>query len=126
RFGAGMVDWDATQEKLGALGETWGDRTPIHTGFLGQTPDGRTTTLGRNGSDYTGALLARGLGAESFIIWTDVLGVMTADPGILKDAYPITHLSYMEALELANFGARMLHPRAMIPLIESGVPPRIR
>jgi aspartokinase/homoserine dehydrogenase 1 len=126
RFGAGLVDWDATQQKLTALASTWGDRTPIHTGFLGQTPDGRTTTLGRNGSDYTGALLARGLGAESFIIWTDVLGVMTADPGILKDAYPITHLSYMEALELANFGARMFHPRTMIPLIDSGVPLRIR
>lgn len=126
RFGAGLVDWDATQEKLTAIASTWGDRTPIHTGFLAQTADGRTTTLGRNGSDYTGALLARGLGAESFTIWTDVLGVMTADPGILKDAYPITHLSYMEALELANFGARMFHPRTMIPLIDSGVPLRIR
>ncbi len=126
RFGAGLVDWDATQEKLTAIASTWGDRTPIHTGFLAQTLDGRTTTLGRNGSDYTGALLARGLGAESFTIWTDVLGVMTADPGILKDAYPITHLSYMEALELANFGARMFHPRTMIPLIDSGVPLRIR
>lgn len=126
RFGAGLVDWDTTQQKLTAIATTWGDRTPIHTGFLGQTSDGRTTTLGRNGSDYTGALLARGLGAESFTIWTDVLGVMTADPGILKDAYPITHLSYMEALELANFGARMFHPRTMIPLIDSGVPLRIR
>ena len=126
RFGAGLVDWEATQQKLTALAGSWGDRTPIHTGFLGQTTDGRTTTLGRNGSDYTGALLARGLQAESFTIWTDVLGVMTADPGILKDAYPITHLSYMEALELANFGARMFHPRTMIPLIDSGVPLRIR
>ncbi len=126
RFGAGLVDWEATQKKLFAASETWGDRTPIHTGFLGQTTDGRTTTLGRNGSDYTGALLARGLQAESFTIWTDVLGVMTADPGILKEAYPITHLSYMEALELANFGARMFHPRTMIPLIDSGVPLRIR
>ena len=126
RFGAGLVDWEATQKKLSGLAEAWGERTPIHTGFLGQTLDGRTTTLGRNGSDYTGALLARGLQAESFTIWTDVLGVMTADPGILKDAYPITHLSYMEALELANFGARMFHPRTMIPLIDSGVPLRIR
>ncbi|MBK8256875.1 MAG: bifunctional aspartate kinase/homoserine dehydrogenase I [Polyangiaceae bacterium] len=126
RFGNALVDWSGTQTKLTALAATWGDRTPIHTGFLGQTADGRTTTLGRNGSDYTGALLARGLGAESFTIWTDVLGVMTADPGILKDAYPITHLSYMEALELANFGARMFHPRTMIPLIDSGVPLRIR
>lgn len=126
RFGTALVDWEATQGKLREVASGWGDRTPIHTGFLGQTMDGRTTTLGRNGSDYTGALLARGLGAESFTIWTDVLGVMTADPNILKDAYPITHLSYMEALELANFGARMFHPRTMIPLIDSGVPLRIR
>lgn len=126
RFGSALVDWDATQAKLREVAAGWGERTPIHTGFLGQTADGRTTTLGRNGSDYTGALLARGLGASSFIIWTDVLGVMTADPRILKDAYPITHLSYMEALELANFGARMFHPRTMIPLIDSGVPLRIR
>jgi len=126
RFGAGLVDWDATQKKLSELAESWGERTPIHTGFLGQTADGRTTTLGRNGSDYTAALLARGLTAENLTIWTDVLGVMTADPGILRDAYPIAHLSYMEALELANFGARMFHPRTMIPLIDSGVPLRIR
>ncbi|MEZ4312208.1 MAG: bifunctional aspartate kinase/homoserine dehydrogenase I [Polyangiaceae bacterium] len=126
RFGSALVDWEATQRKLDGVAPGWGERTPIHTGFLGQTADGRTTTLGRNGSDYTGALLARGLGAESFTIWTDVLGVMTADPTILKDAYPITHLSYMEALELANFGARMFHPRTMIPLIDSGVPLRIR
>jgi aspartokinase/homoserine dehydrogenase 1 len=126
RFGAGLVDWDATQKRLNELLPAWGDKTPIHTGFLAQTLDGRTTTLGRNGSDYTAALLARGIQAENLIVWTDVLGVMTADPGILKEAYPITHLSYMEALELANFGARMFHPRTMIPLIDSGVPLRIR
>lgn len=98
----------------------------VHPGFVGQTSDGRTTTLGRNGSDYTATLLARGLDAEHVSIWTDTSGVMTADPELVEDAYPVRHLSYMEALELANFGARMFHARTMIPLIESGIPLSIR
>ncbi|TVR02108.1 MAG: bifunctional aspartate kinase/homoserine dehydrogenase I [Deltaproteobacteria bacterium] len=126
RFGSALVDWESTRRALAVQRETWGDRVPVHTGFLGRTPDGRTTTLGRNGSDYTTTLLARALGASEVQIWTDVSGVMTADPALVADAYPIARLSYMEALELANFGARMFHPRTMIPLIESGIPLRIR
>lgn len=126
RFGNALVDWDATRARLDALRAGWSTPVTVHTGFLGQTPDGRTTTLGRNGSDYTATLLARGLGASEVNIWTDVSGVMTADPGLVKDAYPIARMSYMEALELASFGARMFHPRTMIPLMESGVPMRIR
>lgn len=125
-FGDALVDWDATQAALDALRPTWDDAIPVVTGFLGRTTGGRTTTLGRNGSDYTATLLARGLNAEEVIRWTDVSGVMTADPGIVKDAYPLARLSYMEALELANFGARVFHPRTMIPLIESKIPMRIR
>ena len=86
----------------------------------------RTTTLGRNGSDYTATLLARWLEADEVNIWTDVSGVMTADPGIVSDAYPLSRLSYSEALELVDFGASMFHSRTMIPLIESGIPMRIR
>ena len=126
RFGNALVDWDATHRRLDALRGAWETPVTVHTGFLGQTPDGRTTTLGRNGSDYTATLLARGLGAAEVNIWTDVSGVMTADPGLVRDAYPIARMSYMEALELASFGARMFHPRTMIPLMESGVPMRIR
>ncbi len=125
-FGCALVDWEASKAKLDALRETWGDAVPVVTGFLGTTPDGRTTTLGRNGSDYTATLLARGLDADEVVRWTDVSGVMTADPGIVRDAYPLSRLSYMEALELANFGARVFHPRTMIPLIESRIPMRIR
>ena len=126
RFGEALVDWEASRASLHALLPAWDDAVPIVTGFLGQTPDGRTTTLGRNGSDYTATLLARGLEAAEVNVWTDVSGVMTADPALVAEAYPLSHLSYMEALELANFGARMFHPRTMIPLIESGVPMRIR
>lgn len=126
RFTHALVDWPATQAALDALRPGWGDRVPVVTGFLGRTPDGRTTTLGRNGSDYTATLLARGLNAYEACRWTDVSGVMTADPRRVPEAYPLARMTFMEALELANFGAKMFHPRTMIPLIESGIPMRIR
>ena len=126
RFGLAHVDWPATERNIQAQAEEWRSALTVHTGYLGRSADGRTTTLGRNGSDYTATLLARGLGAEEVTIWTDVSGVMTADPAIVPDAYPLSRLSYMEALELATFGAKIFHPRTMIPLIEAGVPLRIR
>mgnify|MGYP002619748686 CR=1 FL=1 len=125
-FGKALVSWPATEAALCALRVGWGERVPVHTGFLGRTADGRTTTLGRNGSDYTATLLARALQAREVNIWTDVSGVMTADPGLVKDAYPLERLSYAEALELATFGTKMFHTRTMIPLMESGIPLRIR
>ncbi len=125
-FGGAFVDWSSTQARILKLRSAWDDVVTVHTGFLGQTVDGRTTTLGRNGSDYTASLLARGLDAESLNIWTGTSGIMSADPDIVPEAYPVPALSYMEALELANFGARMFHPRTMIPLISSGIPLRIR
>ncbi|MGM0557523.1 MAG: bifunctional aspartate kinase/homoserine dehydrogenase I [Myxococcota bacterium] len=125
-FGDARVDWPASRARLDELRGEWSDAIPVVTGFLGQTPDGRTTTLGRNGSDYTATLLGRGLDADEVIISTDVAGIMTADPFIVDDAYPVSTLSYLEALELANYGARMFHNRTMLPLIESGIPMRIR
>lgn len=126
RFGAAQVLDGPSRERLRALVATPGDEVPVVTGFLGRTEDGRTTTLGRNGSDYTATLLANWLEASEVVIWTDVPGVMTADPALVRDAYPLAHLSYMEALELVDFGASMFHPRTMIPLMESGIPMRIR
>ena len=126
-FGQARVDWDASLAKLLALGQSWPpDSLPICTGFLGATPQGITTTLGRNGSDYTATLLARALQASEVIISTDVAGVMTADPRIVPDAYPVPSLSYLEALELAHYGAKMFHPRTMLPLLISEIPMRIR
>ncbi len=125
-FGDALTDWAASKERIASLKPAWTGKVPVSTGFLGMTPDGRTTTLGRNGSDYTATLLGRGLQAAEVVIWTDVSGVMTADPALVNDAYPLARMSYMEALELANFGARMFHPRTMIPLIESGIPMRIQ
>jgi aspartokinase/homoserine dehydrogenase 1 len=125
-FGDARVDWEASRALIDQIRDGWGDAIPVVTGFLGQTPDGRTTTLGRNGSDYTATLLGRGLDADEVVICTDVAGIMTADPYIVDDSYPVASLSYLEALELANYGARMFHNRTMLPLIESGIPMRIR
>ena len=126
-FNHARVDWDASKRRLEASREQWPEgAVAVCTGFIAETEDGITTTLGRNGSDYTATLLARGLSAEEVVICTDVSGVMTADPSIVSDAYSVPYLTYLEALELANYGAKMFHPRTMLPLIESGIPMRIR
>lgn len=124
-FGNAGVLWTETAQRVADLRPSWGDAIVVSTGFLGRAVDGRSTTLGRNGSDYTATLFARALHADEVVRWTDVSGVMTADPDLVVDAYPIARLSYMEALELANFGAKVFHSRTMIPLIESGIPMRI-
>jgi aspartate kinase len=95
---------------------------PIVTGFIGATGDGVTTTLGRGGSDFTAAILGDCLDADEVWIWTDVDGVMTADPRIVANAQVIPVLSYSEVSELAFFGAKVLHPRTIRPVIERGIP----
>src|SRR5829696_80506 len=98
---------------------------PVLGGFIGSTTSGATTTLGRGGSDYTAALLGAALGANEIQIWTDVTGVLTADPGVVPEAQTIDRLSYSEAAELAYFGAKVLHPKTIQPAIESSIPVRI-
>src|SRR5215216_1116765 len=98
---------------------------PVLGGFIGATKQGATTTLGRGGSDYTAALLGEALGAREIQIWTDVTGVLTADPRIVPEAQTIERLSYSEAAELAYFGAKVLHPKTIQPAIESSIPVRI-
>eukprot|EP01060_Flectonema_neradi_P008493 TRINITY_DN1606_c1_g1_i1.p1 TRINITY_DN1606_c1_g1~~TRINITY_DN1606_c1_g1_i1.p1 ORF type:complete len:919 (+),score=171.81 TRINITY_DN1606_c1_g1_i1:37-2757(+) len=125
--GKAQVDWSETQTKLTALSQTWQESSvPVVTGFLGATLSGKRTTLGRNGSDYTAALLGQGIGACRVIINTDVPGVFTADPGIVKEAYPVPELSYVEAMELSIYGSRMFHPRTILPLVEQRIPMVIR
>jgi aspartate kinase len=101
-------------------------RIPIVTGFAGATPSGVTTTLGRGGSDYSASILAVALGASEVWIWTDVDGVMTADPRIVPEARTINTLSYREVAEMAHFGARVLHPKSIHPVIEAGIALRVR
>ena len=99
--------------------------TPVLTGFIGATRDGVITTLGRGGSDYSAAIFARCLGADDLWIWTDVDGVMTADPRVVPDARTLETISYAEASELSYFGAKVLHPKTMRPAVEGGIPVRI-
>ncbi|HYM82368.1 MAG TPA: aspartate kinase [Candidatus Limnocylindria bacterium] len=98
---------------------------PVVTGFLGRTEDGRVTTLGRGGSDYSAAVLGAALGAEEIQIWTDTSGLLSADPRIVPEARPVPQLSFAEASELAYFGARVLHPKTLIPAMERGIPVRV-
>ncbi len=100
--------------------------TPVVTGFIGATPEGITTTLGRGGSDYTAALLGAALEAAEVHIYTDVNGVMSADPRIVPEARTLPRLSYREVAELAYFGAKVLHPKTIRPVVERGIPLRVR
>jgi aspartate kinase len=95
---------------------------PIVTGFIGATEKGVTTTLGRGGSDYTAAILGDCLDADEVWTWTDVDGVMTADPLIVPDARVIDSLSYSEVSELAYFGAKVLHPKTILPIVQRNIP----
>ncbi len=99
---------------------------PIVTGFIGATRRGVLTTLGRGGSDYSATILGAALDASEIVIWTDVDGVMTADPRLVEDARTIGEISYAEAAELAYFGAKVLHPKTLRPVAEAGVPVWIR
>src|SRR5437763_14040190 len=99
---------------------------PVVPGFLGAAPDGQAVTLGRGGSDLTATLLARALGAREVSLWKDVPGVLTADPRTVPDARVIPQLHVREAAELAYYGAKVLHPRALVPVLRRSVAVRIR
>ncbi|MEZ4519970.1 MAG: aspartate kinase, partial [Chloroflexota bacterium] len=99
---------------------------PIVTGFIASTIGGLTTTLGRGGSDFSAAILGQALGAEEVWIWTDVDGVMSADPRLVPDAKSLPELTYREVSELAYYGAKVLHPKTMRPCVENGIPLRIK
>lgn len=112
-----------TQEQLQPLLES--SCIPVLGGFIGSTATGETTTLGRGGSDYTAALIGAALDAKEIQIWTDVPGVLTADPRLVSHARTVPQLSFEEAAELAYFGAKVLHPKTLHPAIERDIPVRI-
>lgn len=128
RFGRAQPDFGETEkrarERLAPMAAA--GKIVVAGGFIGSTPDGTTTTLGRGGSDYTAAILGSLLAAEAVEIWTDVDGMMTADPRIVPSARQIEAISFEEASELAYFGARVLHPLTLAPAVEKGIPVRIR
>jgi aspartate kinase len=98
---------------------------PVVTGYIAATEQGVPTTLGRGGSDYSAALIGAGLDADQVWIWSDVDGILTADPNLVPQARTLAELSYAEAAELAYYGADVLHPKTIRPVIESGIPLRI-
>jgi len=102
-----------------------GGRVPVVGGFVGATLDGHTSTLGRGGSDYSGALVGAGINASEIQIWTDVDGMLSADPRVVTSAKLVSQLSFAEAAELAYFGAKVLHPSTILPAVERNIPVRI-
>src|SRR5216683_3248516 len=113
-----------SQQRIGPLLQH--SQIPVVTGFIGATSDGLLTTLGRGGSDYSATILGAALDAAEIIIWTDVEGVLTADPRLVAEARTIPEISYREAAELAYFGARVLHPKTLRPVVPAGIPVWIR
>ncbi len=107
------------------LAEIDAGRVPVLGGFVGSTIDGHTTTLGRGGSDYSGAIVGAGIGASEIQIWTDVDGMLTADPRVISTPRLVPQLSFAEAAELAYFGAKVLHPSTILPAVERNIPVRI-
>jgi aspartate kinase len=101
------------------------NRIPVMGGFIGRSLDGATTTLGRGGSDYSAAIVGAAVGADEIQIWTDVDGMMTCDPRLVPAARVIERISYVEAAELAWFGAKVLHPRTIAPAVAAGIPVRV-
>jgi aspartate kinase len=123
-FRDAVVDWDDTLNKIEErLLPLFRENDVVITqGFIGSTDQNESTTLGREGSDYTAALFANMLNAEDVTIWKDVEGVMNADPKDLKEAIPIAELSYKEVIEMAYYGAQVIHPKTIKPLQNKNIP----
>ena len=127
RFGAARLDRARTRANAQAVIRplVMAGETVVVTGFIGHAPDGSTTTLGRGGSDYSATILGAALDADEVQIWTDVPGVLSADPRLVADARVVPQISYDEAQELAHFGAKVLHPRTIRPAVARNIPVRI-
>ena len=123
---APLVDWEVARENLHEWLAGKDVDTVVITGFIAADRSGAPTTLGRNGSDYSASIFASLLEASEIVIWTDVDGVMTADPRLVPQAHVLPELSYNEAMELAYFGAKVIHPATMTPAIQSGITVTIR
>lgn len=122
RFREGEVDWLNTEMAILKKWQSDSGKVVVTQGFIGGDPYGKTTTLGREGSDFSGAIFASVLRAESFTIWKDVPGLMTGDPKVFKDVEKLVELDYSEAMELAYYGASVIHPNTIAPLKKRNVP----
>ncbi len=120
--GKNAVITDVTGKNIKEFFESCSHKLYIMPGFIAMDIKGRTTTLGRGGSDYTASIIAVGVQARILEIWTDVCGMMTADPRIVPQAHPIRNISYKEALELSHFGAKVVYPPTIQPVVKQGIP----
>ena len=120
------IDWSASAENLRHWLEASRANRIIVTGFIASDKDGKARVLGRNGSDWSGAIFAKLFAAQELTIWTDVDGVLSADPRLVPEAQWVPSLSFEEACELAYFGAQVLHPRSLQPVMAANIPLRIR
>jgi aspartokinase/homoserine dehydrogenase 1 len=124
-FGNAKVDFELTNEKIREYFHTH-KKLQIITGFIGSTKKNETTTLGRGGSDYSASIFGAALNAREIQIWTDVDGVLTADPRKVKRAFSLKSITYEEAMELSHFGAKVIHPPTMQPALNKKIPIRIK
>ncbi len=125
-FGEAEVIYDTTRSLIRERFKDKLDHIPVITGFIGQTQDNRLTTLGRSGSDYTAGIFAEALRADRLEIWTDVNGVMTADPKLIPTAQTLDELNYEDITELARHGAKVIHPKTVSPLYELNIPLHVK
>jgi aspartokinase/homoserine dehydrogenase 1 len=124
-FGAGRVNYPKTYAMIGSCFASH-HSMPVITGFIAATEEKETITLGRGGSDFTAAIIGAALNAEEIEIWTDVDGVMTADPRKVQQAFTIPSMNYKEALEMSHFGAKVLYPPTIVPALQKNIPIRIK
>lgn len=122
RYREGKIDMEKTSASIQNLREILAEQYLITQGFIGGTSENFTTTLGREGSDYSAAIFASCLGAESLTIWKDVPGVLNADPKVFKDTKVYSHIPYVEALEMSYYGASVIHPKTIKPLQNARIP----
>ncbi len=120
-FGHARIDFTATDKRIRKFFNEQ-SKVQVVTGFIGASPEGETTTIGRSGSDYTASILAGALNAASLEIWTDVDGMMTCDPRLVAKAFTVPQISYDEAMELSHFGAKVIFPSTMQPAMANKVP----
>ncbi len=120
-FGNAKVDFEITTKQIKEYFKTH-SKLQVITGFIGTTINNETTTLGRGGSDYTAAIFGAALDVSEIQIWTDVDGVMTADPRKVKNAFSLPHITYEEAMELSHFGAKVIHPPTIQPAFSKKIP----
>ena len=123
-YGKANVDFEITKKNIDQLEKN--NKVYILQGFVSSSNENITTTLGRGGSDYTASILAAFLNADNLVIWTDVDGMLTADPNIVNNTITLPELSYKEALELCNFGARVIYPPTIIPVMNKNIPIKIK